>query len=96
MKKRGNSELALASGVIGRYVYVQLLGQQSELENIAERMLKLINDSFQRRNLTVTSEEKASYFKRALAIAGVPDDIENINPFTALFFFDHWRFSSDL
>jgi hypothetical protein len=77
--------VSLSSGLIGRYFYVQLLTQKSDLNDTIEFILKRLDASFKKRNLDIPQEERQHYLGVAMQLAGVPADTENVNLVGAFF-----------
>lgn len=75
--------IVFASGIFGRYFYLQVLRQKSELDQDAEAS-EMALDRYQAENPERLSRERLSYLKgRVLELAGVPAGLEG-NPRSGL------------
>jgi hypothetical protein len=68
--------VALASGLIGRYFYVQILQSKKKYDINAENDLQRLEGVFKRRQITLSSQEKDLYTQKALVWAGIPPKVQ--------------------
>ncbi|MGE3759080.1 MAG: hypothetical protein AB7H97_15060 [Pseudobdellovibrionaceae bacterium] len=78
--------VSLTSGIIGRYIFVQVSGKKIEFEQLSNLALERLNQSFENRKLDVTEAQKQLVLHRSLAFVGARKSEDNLNPFSVLLY----------
>jgi hypothetical protein len=68
--------VAATSGVLGRYLYGQLLAKKSGLANEAEKMKILLETEFQTQMSSLTDEKRSLIMQDALVYVGLPKSLD--------------------
>jgi hypothetical protein len=81
--------VSLASGLIGRYFYLQVAGKESDLENLSARWLAKLDAELEKKNIAPPEEIKTAVLAQALDFVGGRGDGEAGEaylPLTAIFY----------
>ena len=78
--------ISFASGIVGRYFYVQMLKGKNNFEVEAEQKEKQLAKILSYSKIHVPDAERTKYKQLALAYVGMPARVEDsLNPFAAMF-----------
>lgn len=78
--------ISFASGVIGRYFYLQLAGRRKEFEHAATGWKNRLRRVIERAKVTFDEGESQQYLEKALHFVGHPGIGSTPNPISAIFF----------
>lgn len=78
--------ISFTSGIIGRYFYLQLSEEKTDLETTAEKIKLRLEKKLANSSTPVTAEERERVMNMALAFAGVPSLVHELNPFQAIYY----------
>jgi hypothetical protein len=76
--------VSFSSGIIGRYIYLQLSGRKSDLELESEKILRKLDQNLEESQAKISKEERNKTLNMALSHAGVPQDFDSVGPFSVL------------